>query len=202
MKSFISLEEAIEMLNENVKTMEVEEVQLIDAIDKVLAEDVYSLINNPPFNKSAMDGYAVMYEDTNESGKVLQIIDEVFAGDGISSFDDLVAKLNAGSDYENRENALNSYIAYHILNGARTLSAFQAYDNILEKKKLWGTRADSLILASEVNQICYLNDDGNGAGVTFVTEKANELVKNGYIQPIDGYLPIVSQEPVAFAFDF
>ena len=33
MKSFISLEEAIEMLNENVKTMEVEEVQLIDAID-------------------------------------------------------------------------------------------------------------------------------------------------------------------------
>ena len=37
MKSFISLEEAIEMLNENVKTMEVEEVQLIDAIDKVLA---------------------------------------------------------------------------------------------------------------------------------------------------------------------
>lgn len=81
MKSFISLEEAIEILNENVKTMEVEEVQLIDAIDKVIAEDVYSLINNPPFNKSAMDGYAVMYEDTNESGKVLQVIDEVFAGE-------------------------------------------------------------------------------------------------------------------------
>lgn len=28
-----------------------------------------------------MDGYAVMYEDTNERGKVLQIIDEVFAGE-------------------------------------------------------------------------------------------------------------------------
>ena len=81
MKSFISLEEAIEILNENVKTMEVEEVQLIDALDKVLAEHVYSVINNPPFNKSAMDGYAVMYEDTNERGKVLQIIDEVFAGE-------------------------------------------------------------------------------------------------------------------------
>ena len=65
MKSFISLEEAIEILNENVKILEVEEVQLIDALDKVLAEDVYSVINNPPFNKSAMDGYAVMYEDTN-----------------------------------------------------------------------------------------------------------------------------------------
>ena len=44
MKSFISLEEAIEILNENVKTMEVEEVQLIDAIDKVIAEDVYSYL--------------------------------------------------------------------------------------------------------------------------------------------------------------
>ena len=37
MKSFISLEEAIEILNENVKILEVEEVQLIDALDKVLA---------------------------------------------------------------------------------------------------------------------------------------------------------------------
>ena len=43
MKSFISLEEAIEILNENVKTMEVEEVQLIDALDKVLAEDVSTI---------------------------------------------------------------------------------------------------------------------------------------------------------------
>ncbi|MCQ2968805.1 MAG: molybdopterin molybdotransferase MoeA [Clostridium sp.] len=81
MKSFISLEEAIEILNNNVKVMEAEKVELIDAIDKVLAEDVYSSINNPPFNKSAMDGYAVIYEDTNEHEKELNIIDKVFAGE-------------------------------------------------------------------------------------------------------------------------
>lgn len=80
MKSFISLEEAIEILDSNVKIMEVEEVQLIDSIDRVLAEDVFSTINNPPFNKSAMDGYAVIYSDTVEDDKELKVIDEVFAG--------------------------------------------------------------------------------------------------------------------------
>ena len=89
MKSFISLEEAIEMLNENVKTMEVEEVQLIDAIDKVLAEDVYSLINNPPFNKSAMDGYAVMYED-NEFKSLTYI--KIMTGENIHNVENYLIK--------------------------------------------------------------------------------------------------------------
>lgn len=83
---------------------------------------------------SLLSGPSGMQVEQKRNFTVLSVSDEVFAGDGISSFDDLVAKLNAGSDYENRENALNSYIAYHILNGARTLSDFQAYDNILEKK--------------------------------------------------------------------
>ena len=41
-----------------LKHWKLKKFRLIDAIDKVIAEDVYSLINNPPFNKSAMDGYA------------------------------------------------------------------------------------------------------------------------------------------------
>ena len=64
MKSFISLEEAINILSENVKPLEIEEVSLIDAIKRVLAEDIYSIIDNPPFNKSAMDGYAIIAEDS------------------------------------------------------------------------------------------------------------------------------------------
>lgn len=189
------LNPAIETIYERLSTKTDHKI-FCQALERTGWRDTLNIVT------SLLSGPSGMQVEQKRNFTVLSVSDEVFAGDGISSFDDLVAKLNAGSDYENRENALNSYIAYHILNGARTLSDFQAYDNILEKKKLWGTRADSLILASEVNQICYLNDDGNGAGVTFVTEKANELVKNGYIQPVDGYLPIVSQEPVAFAFDF
>lgn len=84
MKSFISLEEAINILRENVKPLEVEEISLIDSVKRVLAEDIYSKIDNPPFNKSAMDGYAIVAEDSNYEEKI-NVIDKVFAGDVCTS---------------------------------------------------------------------------------------------------------------------
>ena len=84
MKSFISLEEAINILRENVKPLEVEEISLIDSVKRVIAEDIYSKIDNPPFNKSAMDGYAIVAEDSNYEEKI-NVIDKVFAGDVCTS---------------------------------------------------------------------------------------------------------------------
>ena len=55
MKSFISLEEAIYVLNESINKLEVEEISLVECTNRVLAEDIYSKIDNPPFDKSAMD---------------------------------------------------------------------------------------------------------------------------------------------------
>ena len=80
MKSFISLEEAIDILDENVKAIGTEEIDLINATGRVLAEDIYSLIDNPPFNKSAMDGYAILAENSVSNDKI-KIIDKVFAGE-------------------------------------------------------------------------------------------------------------------------
>ena len=40
------------------------EVDLINAVGKYLAEDVYSSVDVPPFNRSAVDGYAVRSIDT------------------------------------------------------------------------------------------------------------------------------------------
>ena len=80
MKSFISLEEAIDILDENVKAIGKEEIDLINATGRVLAEDIYSLIDNPPFNKSAMDGYAILAENSGSNDKI-KIIDKVFAGE-------------------------------------------------------------------------------------------------------------------------
>ena len=79
MESFISLEEAINILNDNVEHLDVEEVNLIDGIKRVLATDIYSTIDNPPFDKSAMDGYAVVAEDSKLKEKI-KVIDKVFAG--------------------------------------------------------------------------------------------------------------------------
>lgn len=81
MKSFINLEEAIEILNSNTKSLGVEEVDLINGINKTLAEDIYSKINNPPFDKSAMDGYAIISDDTLNRKAKLKVIDTVYAGE-------------------------------------------------------------------------------------------------------------------------
>lgn len=80
MKSFISLEEAVDILNINTQNLDVIEINLLEAVGKILAENVYATINNPPFNKSAMDGYAIISEDTLNKNAKLEIIDEVFAG--------------------------------------------------------------------------------------------------------------------------
>ncbi len=71
---------------ENTKEIEtIEEVALLDATDRVLAEEIQSPFNVPPFRRAAMDGYAVKaatIADASESTPiVLNNIEKVLAGD-------------------------------------------------------------------------------------------------------------------------
>ena len=63
---------------------EKEEISLKDGNKRVLAEDIYSYHNSPPFDKSAMDGFAVIAEDTfgasQRNPKHFKVIDEIGAG--------------------------------------------------------------------------------------------------------------------------
>jgi molybdopterin molybdotransferase len=47
--------------NKNLKT---KNINLDNALDRVLAEDIYSPVNLPPFSRSTVDGYAVKASDT------------------------------------------------------------------------------------------------------------------------------------------
>ena len=80
----ISVEEALEKLLSYVEVLPKEEVALLDSLGQVLAEDMYSDINVPPLDNSAMDGYAAKSSDTlgacAESPKLLRVIDTVAAG--------------------------------------------------------------------------------------------------------------------------
>ncbi len=60
----IGLDEALEYVLKHFEPLEPEEVEIPDALDRVLAEDVYSDVDIPPFDNSAMDGYAVRTADT------------------------------------------------------------------------------------------------------------------------------------------
>ena len=75
----ISVEEALEKILDCVNLLEPEETPVLDCLGQVLAEDVYSSIDVPPLDNSAMDGFAVQAQDTlgasPESPRLLQVID-------------------------------------------------------------------------------------------------------------------------------
>ncbi len=85
LKSIISLAEARKILDENSKPVErTEEVALLQLCGRALAQEVRAPIDVPPFNRAAMDGYAVRAEDTFGAGqmkpKELRLLGTVNAG--------------------------------------------------------------------------------------------------------------------------
>jgi molybdopterin molybdotransferase len=74
--------EAERLIAERVKPVAGREtVALRDALGRVLARDIVAPVNVPPFDNSAVDGYAVRGEDLDaEREKALAIVDRVAAG--------------------------------------------------------------------------------------------------------------------------
>ena len=63
-----------------------EKVGLLDGLGRVLGEDIIAPRDNPPWNNSAMDGFAVRWEDIKKEHEItkpaeLRIIEDVAAGD-------------------------------------------------------------------------------------------------------------------------
>ena len=72
----ISIDEAQGRVLHAVRPLAPEDVSLADALGRVLAEDLQSAIDVPPFDSSAMDGYAVLAGPEAE----LEVVDESRAG--------------------------------------------------------------------------------------------------------------------------
>lgn len=60
----ITVEEALSTIIAETEVLGTETLNLISSLNRVLAEDIYSKDNLPPFDKSAMDGYAIKSKDT------------------------------------------------------------------------------------------------------------------------------------------
>lgn len=76
----ISMSRAINTVLENVKPLSAVEVKLGSVFGMVLAEDVASDIDMPPFNKSAMDGYAVVSAAVKKMPITLRVTARIAAG--------------------------------------------------------------------------------------------------------------------------
>jgi molybdopterin molybdotransferase len=59
----ISVEEALDKVLGYFSVLNAEEKPILECLGQVLDEDVYSAIDVPPRDNSAMDGYAVRAED-------------------------------------------------------------------------------------------------------------------------------------------
>jgi molybdopterin molybdotransferase len=76
----VTVEEALEIVLREALALPEEEVGLEDALARVLAEDVRSDVDLPPFDRSAMDGYALRAADVTGAPVALQVVGEVAAG--------------------------------------------------------------------------------------------------------------------------
>ncbi|MBC7234751.1 MAG: molybdopterin molybdotransferase MoeA [Chloroflexi bacterium] len=77
----LSVEQAQAHILSYFHPLEAEEVSALEALGRVLAEDVYAEADIPPHDNSAMDGYAVRYQDLQGAARPrLRIIGELPAG--------------------------------------------------------------------------------------------------------------------------
>ncbi|PDQ20260.1 molybdopterin molybdenumtransferase MoeA [Mesorhizobium sanjuanii] len=80
--ALVPVTEALERLLDGATVLPGESVALMDAADRVLAEPVVALRTQPPFNASAMDGYAVRAADVASVPARLSVIGMAPAGRG------------------------------------------------------------------------------------------------------------------------
>ena len=84
---FVELDEALEICRRTTIQTVVERVDLDNCYNRILAVDLPSLVDDPPFDNSAMDGFAMRYEDTLEPPSTLEVIGTIQAA---GQEDDLV----------------------------------------------------------------------------------------------------------------
>jgi molybdopterin molybdotransferase len=103
----ISIEEAQSIILKQVSALEpaVEEVNVLDALGRVIAKDLYSDIDVSPFAHSAMDGFAVLASDVEK------------ASEGAPVYLKIAACIGAGDVFER---ALEPGECVRIMTGAAT----------------------------------------------------------------------------------
>jgi molybdopterin molybdotransferase len=80
----ISFDEALNNILSHIHALGIEKVSLLESLERVIAEDIYARRNIPPLDNSAMDGYAVRWEDTRNASQDypirLEVIEDLPAG--------------------------------------------------------------------------------------------------------------------------
>ncbi|WAC07480.1 MAG: molybdopterin molybdotransferase MoeA [Thermodesulfobacteriota bacterium] len=80
----ISVDEAQRIVLSHTHVMSLEKVDLLTSLGRVIGEEIIAPFNIPPWNNSAMDGYAVRFDDIKNASfdkpTTLKVIEELPAG--------------------------------------------------------------------------------------------------------------------------
>ena len=76
----IDIARALALISEQARPLPPVPTPIGDAVGLVLAEDIVSDIDSPPYDKALMDGYAVIASDVHRGQAELRVLEEVTAG--------------------------------------------------------------------------------------------------------------------------
>ncbi|MEO0817890.1 MAG: gephyrin-like molybdotransferase Glp [Pseudomonadota bacterium] len=79
-QKLVSIQAALDLIASNRPTLGEERLLLEECLGRTPAQDILAQVTVPPLDASAMDGYAVRYDDVSDVGAQLRIIGEVAAG--------------------------------------------------------------------------------------------------------------------------
>jgi len=82
--AMITVDEALDKILSNIYPLGLEKVSILDALGRVMAEDIHAHRDIPPLDNSAMDGYALKFEDVQKAFPDhpvrLEVIEDLPAG--------------------------------------------------------------------------------------------------------------------------
>jgi len=82
--TMVTVDEALDKILSHIYSLGFEKVSLLDAMGRVIAEDIYAHRDIPPLDNSAMDGYALKFEDVQKASPDhpvrLDVIEDLPAG--------------------------------------------------------------------------------------------------------------------------
>ena len=171
----LSVEQALNFILANSKTLGVETVALTEALGRVLAEDVFAGEDAPSFANSAVDGYAVRAADVQTAGLdtpiLLPVSAEIHAGSPPkqSLQEGTVARILTGAPVPDGADAIVMQEDARIeANGVSILEAAKSGQHVRPAGEMWRTgdrilEAGTPIRASEIGLLATL-----GKGNIFV----------------------------------
>ena len=77
----LPVDKSIEIVLQTAQTLETESVPLSESLGRVLTQPALADADLPPFDRSIMDGFALIAADTLTDSTTLEVVEEVFAGE-------------------------------------------------------------------------------------------------------------------------